>query len=180
MNIPETYDYLKRARRDLWATLEGVPDKVLSRPLIGGPRFQCIKDLVFHVAGCEDGWLHYTLLRDTPIQHTMPAIKEIPDGPFCAGVALETLLEYWRAVEKVTLEYLPTLTENELNRLVDDSPTERFKLEGLLWHVMIHEMRHSAQIVMLLRMQGIKPPSLDLFEYLPNLFEPNNAGEHDG
>jgi hypothetical protein len=26
MNIPETYDYLARARRDLWATLEGVPD----------------------------------------------------------------------------------------------------------------------------------------------------------
>ena len=31
MNIPETYDYLARARRDLWATLEGVPDEVLSR-----------------------------------------------------------------------------------------------------------------------------------------------------
>jgi len=26
MNIPETYDYLARARRDLWATLEGAPD----------------------------------------------------------------------------------------------------------------------------------------------------------
>jgi hypothetical protein len=26
MNIPETYDYLVRARRDLWATLAGVPD----------------------------------------------------------------------------------------------------------------------------------------------------------
>ncbi len=30
MNIPETYDYLVRARRDLWATLQGVPDEVLS------------------------------------------------------------------------------------------------------------------------------------------------------
>jgi hypothetical protein len=28
MNIPETYDYLVRARRDLWGTLEGVPDEV--------------------------------------------------------------------------------------------------------------------------------------------------------
>jgi hypothetical protein len=30
MNIPETYHYLVRARRDLWATLQGVPDEVLS------------------------------------------------------------------------------------------------------------------------------------------------------
>ena len=34
MNTPETYDYLVRARRDLWATLEGVPDEVLSRSLL--------------------------------------------------------------------------------------------------------------------------------------------------
>jgi uncharacterized damage-inducible protein DinB len=180
MNIPETYDYLVRARRDLWATLEGVPDEVLSRPLMGGDRLHCIKDLVLHIAGCEDGWLHYTILRDTPIQNTIPAIKDIPNGPFCADVALETLLEYWRAVEKITLEYLPTLTKTELNRLVDDSPTERFKLEGLLWHVMIHEMRHTAQIVMLLRMQGIKPPALDLFYYLPNHHEPNREVGSNG
>jgi hypothetical protein len=34
MNIPETYDYLVRARRDLWPALESVPDEVLSRPLL--------------------------------------------------------------------------------------------------------------------------------------------------
>jgi uncharacterized damage-inducible protein DinB len=28
-------------------------------------------------------------------------------------------------------------------------------------------VRHTAQIVMMLRMQGIKPPSLDLLFYLP-------------
>jgi uncharacterized damage-inducible protein DinB len=52
---------------------------------------------------------------------------------------------------------------------VEDSPTEHFKLEGLLWHVMLHEVRHTAQIAVLLRTQGIKPPSLDLLFYLPNL-----------
>jgi hypothetical protein len=39
MNIPEAYDYLVRARRDLWAALEQVPDEVLSRPLLDGERF---------------------------------------------------------------------------------------------------------------------------------------------
>lgn len=174
MNIPETYDYLVRARRDLWATLEGVPDEVLSRPLIGGPRFQCVKDLLFHVAGVEDGWLHYTILQDKPVQHTLPAVRDIPDGPVCAAVPLATLLDYWRAVERSTLNYLSDLTDEDLKRLVNDSPTERFVLDGLLWHVMIHEVRHTAQIVMLLRMQGVQPPALDLFFYLPVI--PDDAG----
>lgn len=168
MNIPETYDYLMRARRDLWTTLEGVPGEVLSSPLIGGPRFQCINDLVFHIAGVEDGWLHYTIQRDEPIQTTTPIIKDIQDGPFCAEIPLGTLLDYWRSVEQGTLKYLAALTEDELDRLVDDSPTDRFNLDGILWHVMIHEMRHTAQIVLLLRMQGIQPPGLDLFYYLQN------------
>ena len=54
MNISEMYDYLVRARRDLWATLQRVPDEVLSRPLLNGERFHCIKDLLFHVASTED------------------------------------------------------------------------------------------------------------------------------
>jgi hypothetical protein len=41
MNAPETYDYLVRARRDLWVTLESVPDEVLSRPLLDGARMHC-------------------------------------------------------------------------------------------------------------------------------------------
>jgi uncharacterized damage-inducible protein DinB len=168
MNIPETYDYLMRARRDLWATLESVPDEALSRPLIGGPRFQCIKDLLFHIAGVEDGWLHYTVQQVEPLQVGTPVVQDIQEGPFCAEIPLNTLLDYWRAVEHSTLNYLATLNEAELNRLVDDSPTDRFKLDGVLWHVMIHEMRHTAQIALLLRMQGIQPPGLDLFYYLKN------------
>ena len=165
MNIPEAYAYLTRARRDLWATLERIPDEALSRPLIGGPRFQCIKDLVFHVANTEDGWLHYTILQDGPVQARFPGVKDIPDGPFCAEVPLATLLDYWRAVEESTLGHLTALN-GDLTRLVHDSPTERFVLDGLLWHVLLHEVRHTAQIALLLRMQGIEPPALDLFFYL--------------
>jgi uncharacterized damage-inducible protein DinB len=170
MNIPETYDYLVRARRDLWATLEGVPDQVLSRPLLNGEAFHCIKDLVFHIPVVEDGWIHEDILRDQPVLPTNPALKDADGSPVYAGVALETLLEYWRAVEQRTLPYLATLTDDELKRSVTlhDSPEERFTVDGLLWHVMIHEMRHTAQIAVLLRTQSIKPPSLDLLFYLPS------------
>jgi uncharacterized damage-inducible protein DinB len=175
MNIPEMYDYLVRTRRDLWAALESVPDEVLNAPLLKGERFHSIKDLALHIPSTEDGWLHYTILQDEPVQHAMPAIKDIQDSPPNARFALETLLEYWRAVEKSTLAYLEKLTPQELNRIVEDSPEEHFKLDGLLWHVMIHEMRHTAQICVLLRTQGIKPPALDLLWYLPNLKPSSDA-----
>jgi len=67
LNIPETYDYLVRARRDLWATLEGVPNEVLSRPLLDGARLHCIKDLLFHVASVEDFWIHEDIRREQPV-----------------------------------------------------------------------------------------------------------------
>lgn len=166
MNISETHDYLVRARRDLWTTLEGVPDEVLSRPLLSGDRFHCIKDLVFHVADVEDGWLHFVILADKqPVQKTIPALKD--SGPEYADFALETLLNYWRRVEQSTQAYLATLTEDELRRVVVDEGRQ-YTVDGLLWHVMIHEMRHTAQIAVLLRTQGIKPPSLDLLFYLPS------------
>lgn len=168
MNIPETYDYLVRARRDLWAALEAVPDEVLTRPLLDGERFHCIKDLVFHIAVVEDGWMHYTILHDEPVLAPFPDLRYSEEGSFYAAYPLETLLDYWRQVEQSTLAYLATLTEEETQRVVTDEGRQ-FRLDGLLWHVMIHEMRHTAQIALLLRLQGIKPPSLDLAGYLPRL-----------
>lgn len=168
MNIPETYDYLVRARRDLWAALEVAPDEILSRPLLDGARFHCIKDLMVHVAEVEDGWIHGDILREDLVQTAFPALRDSEGGPVYAGFALELLLDYWRAVEQSTLSYLTALNDAELQKIIaGDSPGERFKVDGLLWHVMMHEIRHTAQIVMLLRMQGIKPPSLDLLFYLP-------------
>jgi uncharacterized damage-inducible protein DinB len=170
MNIPETYDYLVRARRDLWASLEGVSDEVLSRPLLDGARLHCIKDLVFHVAVVEDCWLHEDILRRQPVWKTITAFKGADRwGPVYAGFALQTLLDYWRLVEQSTLAYLATLTDDELKRvvIVHDAPEERYTVDGLLWHVMIHEMRHTAQIAVLIRTQGIEPPWLELKNYLP-------------
>jgi uncharacterized damage-inducible protein DinB len=169
MNIPETYDYLVRARRKLWAGLQGVPDEVLSRQLLDGDRFHCIKDLMFHVAATEDFWIREEILREQPMRQTISALKDTQGGPIFAGSALEMLLDYWRLVEQSTLAYLPTLDDGELKRIVTvhDRPGQRFTVDGLLWNVMFHEMRHTSQMTVLLRTQGIKPPSLDLFYYLP-------------
>jgi len=169
MNIPETYDYLVRARRDSWATLHGMPDEVLSRPLLDGAKLHCIKDLLFHVANVEDFWIREEILREQPLRQTIPSLKDTPGGPVFAGFPLEMLLDYWRLVEQSTLTYLPTLDDDELKRIVTvhDRPGKRYTVDGLLWNLIIHEARHVAQISVLLRTQGFAPPFLDLLNYLP-------------
>jgi uncharacterized damage-inducible protein DinB len=169
MNIPEAYDYLVRARRDLWAALASVSDDVLSRPLLNGEKLHCIKDLVFHIVSVEDFWIDEEILREQPLRQTISALKDTRGGPIFAGVALETLLDYWRVVEQRTLDYLSTLTDEELKRIVSvhDRPGKRYTVDGLLWNLIIHEARHVAQISILLRIQGIAPPFLDLLKYLP-------------
>jgi uncharacterized damage-inducible protein DinB len=178
MNIPETYDYLVRARRKLWAGLQGVPDDVLSRPLLNGDKFHCIKDLMFHVIATEDFWIREEILRAEPARHTIPALKDTQGGPIFAGSALEMLLDFWRLVEQSTLAYLPALTDAELKRVVTvhDWPGQRFTVDGLLWNVLFHEARHTSQMTVLLRTQGIKPPSLDLLYYLPIAPAASNCG----
>jgi uncharacterized damage-inducible protein DinB len=169
MNISEAYDYLVRARRDLWSALQDVPDEVLSRPLLDGAKLHCIKDLVFHIAATEDFWICEEILREPPMRQTIPALKNTRGGPIFAVVEIETLLHYWRIAEQRTLIYLPTLTNDELKRIVSvhDRPGKRYTVDGLLWNLIIHEARHVAQISVLLRTQGIAPPFLDLLRYLP-------------
>ncbi len=163
MNIQTFYQYLTQARRDLWAGLENLPDEVLSKNMIPAERFHCIKDLLMHIAAVEDSWIHEDILRDTPVwQSALPqALSQ--DGVFFAATPLETILSYWKNVEASTLGFLEGLQTSELSRIVEEERT----VEGLLWHVMQHEVRHTAQIALLIRQQGFKPPALDLLWYLP-------------
>jgi uncharacterized damage-inducible protein DinB len=162
MTINNYYDYLVRARRDLWAFLETMPDEALAKKVLPGPRFECIKDLISHIAAVEDSWIHEDILKDQPVWETVPELEDAQDGAFYSAMPLEVLLRYWRAVEASTLKFLETLNPAELERLVDD----QFTVDGLIWHVMQDETRHTAQISMLARQLGFSPPQLDLISYL--------------
>lgn len=166
MNIPDIYDYLIASRRKLWAALEALPDEVLDRHLLQGELFHSVRDLVFHIAIVEDGWVNMDIRAQETALEGFPELKD--EGPMDVRTSLAELLRYWQAVEAKTLDYLPTLSAEDLRRVVrpEDWCGLPFTVDGLLWHVMIHEMRHTAQIVALLRTQGVEPPTLDLLFYL--------------
>ncbi len=123
---------------------------------------------MFHLADVEDGWTNCHIRRGQLVQDAIPVLRS--GGPDFSGFSLNLLLDYSQRVEQSTLAFVGTLSEDDEKQevQVEDWPDKRFPLDGLLWHVMIHEMRHSAQIVMLLRTQEVKPLSFDLLFYLPS------------
>jgi uncharacterized damage-inducible protein DinB len=167
MNTITFYTYPTRARQDVWETLQNIPESDLAQPVFRGERFRCIKDLVMHIAAVEDSWLHEDILRDTPVFMRVLPEELHKDGAFFAEVPLETLLQYWREVQHSTLSYLQT--NPDLDWVVDAQ--QQHTAHGLVWHFMLHEVRHTAQIAVVLRQLGHKPPALDLLWYLP-------LGEH--
>lgn len=161
MDIPSFYSYLTRARRYLWHVVGEAPDDVLAKDVIPtGERFHSIKDLLVHIPVVEDSWLHYDILRAQPYLETVPVIAETRDGPYDA-MPLPEILGYWRAVENNTQGYIAQLTPTELTRQINDDG-DLISVEDILWHVMQHEVRHTAQVALLLRQAGVTPPPLDL------------------
>jgi uncharacterized damage-inducible protein DinB len=169
MTVQTYYRYLTAARRDLWAFLESLPNEVLSKTVLPGERMHSMKDLMLHIAVVEDSWVHEDILRDAPVWEGTDGFPHEFEKPYHDAKPFEWLLTYWKAVEQSTLTYLETLTDAELERgVIVESPTgnRTFSVGDLLWHVMQHETRHTAQLVMLGRIAGFKPPQLDLVRYL--------------
>ncbi len=165
MTIVQFYSYFQRTRQDLWVSLENLPDEVLAKHMIPAERFRCIKDLLMHIAAVEDSWIHEDILRDTPVWQSVLPIELQQDGAFFTDTPLSTILSYWKAVQASTLVFLESLPNIDLGRMVDTE--NNGTVEGILWHVMQHEVRHTAQVALLIRQQGFKPPALDLLWYLP-------------
>ena len=170
MTVQNYYHYLTLARRDLWTFLESLPDDVLSKSVLPGERMHSMKDLMLHIAVVEDSWIHEDILRDSPVWESATGFPHEYEKPYHDAKTLEWLLTYWKAVESSTRSYLETLNDTELERGVTvPSPRgdELLTVDSLLWHVLQHETRHTAQLMMLGRLVGFAPPQLDLVKYLP-------------
>ena len=165
MTASSFYDYLVRARRDLFTFLRSMPDEAISRDVIPGERFHSIKDLVCHIPVIEDSWIHEDILQDKPVWESFPDDFE---QQYQADQNLEWLLEYWLEVEKSTLEHLAEFEASLAREFSFDHKNGTFKMtvEEILWHVMQHEVRHTAQIMVLTRQLGFSPPQLDLNVYV--------------
>lgn len=166
MNAHEYYAYLSAAREQLWNFLRALPAEDLGRDLMPeGDRFHNIKDLLLHIADVEDHWVH-TIARGDGVDR---------DGqyahdwvlPHAEQYDLGWIIAYGREVGARTHTFLSS--EPDLHRSVklvqDDPHSDTVTLDQLMWHVMTHEVRHTAQIALMIRQLGHTPPWLDYMRF---------------
>ena len=166
MDAEAFYHYLTRARRLLWTTLRALPDEDLSKPVLSTEGARCIKDLVKHIAVVEDGWFRGDLLGVPFVLESFgPEPRSADEYWHHEKEPLSSLLDYWEAVEADTLRRWPDLmavvAANGRIKAFDDQ-TVTVSADEVIWHVMQHEVRHTAQIAQMIRLLGHTPPSLDL------------------
>lgn len=166
MDATEFYDYLTRARRQLWPALRALPDEKLSKAVVPIPGARCIKDLIYHIAAVEDGWFRVDLFNEVSVMERLDLEPTSEDSYWHhQDRPLEQLLSYWEAVEQDTLARWPALmaaAQSERRIQVNEDSPNTISVDEVIWHVMQHEVRHTAQIATMFRLAGEKPPSSDL------------------
>lgn len=177
MNVREYYAYLSASREQLWNFVRALPDADVNRDMIeSGERFHNVKDLLLHIIDVEDHWVH-SIARGDGVQKEGQYQHDWV-SPHAEQYDLNWIINYGREVTQRTTNFLDS--QPNLNRpikLVQDDPaSETVTLDQLLWNVMTHEVRHTAQVALLIRQLGHTPPWLDYLRFMrPEL--PTDAGE---
>jgi uncharacterized damage-inducible protein DinB len=127
-----------------------VPDGLYRKPISGFGHPSVWQQLV-HILACEEGWVH--ALQNKPFRAeecpNMPALRASKDR-----------------IREATRTYLGNLTEEQLNTILAERPTdwggELRTPAFILLHVITHAFHHKGQIVALLRILGYPAPDTDL------------------
>lgn len=167
MNVREYYAYLSASREQLWNFVRALPTEDLNRNMIeSGERFHNIKDLLLHTIDVEDHWIHGVVRGDgvqgkNGFQHDW--VK-----PRAEQYDLNWIIDYGREVTRRTGEFLNSNPDlNQQIKLIQDDPgSEKVTLDQLLWNVMTHEVRHTAQVALLIRQLGHTPPWMDYLRFM--------------
>ncbi|WP_291423558.1 DinB family protein [Deinococcus sp.] len=167
MNAQEYYAYMAASREQLWNFVRALPAADQNRDMIeSGERFHSIKDLLLHISDVEDHWIH-TIARQDGVQREGQYQHDWV-RPRAEQYDLNWIIEYSQEVTRRTREFLgsqPDLTR-PVKLIQDDPASETATLDHLLWHVMTHEVRHTAQIVLMIRQLGHTPPWLDYLRFV--------------
>jgi uncharacterized damage-inducible protein DinB len=156
LELRELLDYTDHERQK-WRQWIGADSTRLDIPFQPGGRFPTIGALLDHVFLVERR--HLSRLQGA----TPPESSGVKHGD------LKALLEYADLVRADLRRYLSDLTEAEAQQpmtIVAQSGTQTMTKRRLAAHILLHEIRHMAQIAYAVRSAGQEPPGQhDLFYY---------------
>jgi uncharacterized damage-inducible protein DinB len=155
-DLKTLFDYSYWANDRLCGVLSQLTTEQFTQPVAGS--YGSIRNTMVHMLSAEWGWLERCggAARG-------PALNA-QDNP-----TVTSLFERWRHVEACVREFLSTLQDADLGRVVEfaigGGSRQSMTLGELLHHTAIHGVHHRGQVALLLRMLGHVPGNFDILLY---------------
>ncbi len=156
--IRELYDYNYALHRRLWDSIAHITDEQFRQPI--DYSFGSIQNHMLHLLGIDKRWI--ARVKGEPL----PPYLEAEDYP-----TRESVREQWDIAEAYVLDYIETVDETELQRILHFNIPHRggdktCTVRQVLVHVVNHGTDHRAQILPVLHRLGAPTFEQDLMLYL--------------
>ena len=150
------YDYGYWANRKVFQVVSQLSSQQFTQTVAGS--YGSVRNTLVHILSAEWGWL------DRCGGAKRGAALKPEDFP-----TAESVLAAWNTVEGCAREFLSTLRDEDLARVVEFTNPRGEKRSGvmgpLLQHGAIHGVHHRGQIALLLRSLGYPPGNFDVLFY---------------
>ncbi|HLG15787.1 MAG TPA: DinB family protein [Blastocatellia bacterium] len=155
-DLERLYDYNRWANDQLMPILERLTPEEFTREV--GGAYGSIRNTLVHMMSAQWGWLG-----------GCGGLKRGPRLNPDDFPTLGSIKETWDRIEQADREFLASLTDDDLERMVV-YPNERgearsLPLGELMEHAANHNVHHRGQVSMMLRMMGHAPADVDLLMY---------------
>ncbi len=155
-DLQTRFAYGHWANRKLFAVISQLTPDQYAQPVSGN--HGSIRNTMVHMLSAEWGWLD----RCGGPKRGAPLKQE--DYPTPAS-----LIAGWEKVEGFVGNFLATLTDADLGRVIEfqfgAGPKHAMPLGELLEHAANHGVHHRGQVSLVLRLQGFDPADFDLLYY---------------
>jgi uncharacterized damage-inducible protein DinB len=159
MNIQDfrlLYDFDAWANQRILSACAALSDEQFTRDL--GNSFRSVRDTLFHICGAEWIWLERWHGRSP---------DAIPSPADCLN--LEAVRRRWTEIERDLLDYVASLTPEDLQRVMHFKTLAGVPHSQPLWqclqHVANHSTYHRGQVTTMLRQLGAKPVNTDMIAF---------------
>ena len=155
-DLERRFDYNYWANKRLLFVVARLTPDEFTRTVAGS--YGSIRNTLVHMMSAEWGWI------DRCGGPSRPAQLRADDYP-----TLQSVIEQWAVVEGYAREFVGTLTDADLDRIVEFTlgltGKQAMALGELLQHATTHGVHHRGQVALLLRMLGHAPGNFDLLFY---------------
>jgi len=152
----ELYEYNAWADRRALEAACHLSKEQFTKPL--GSSFPSVRDTLGHICGVEWLWLERFEGRSPS---AIPDVKEFDD--------IEGLKARWTNFEPTLLNFVRSLTEDDLQRVMEYKTMKYGTYRNPLWQSMLHLVNHGTyhrgQITTMLRQLGAEPILTDLMHF---------------